>query len=193
MLTYHEFLADFLIQPKSALSWWANQSLLSMKTYMPAIYFHARKQIILRSALVVNRVLVRRAWSETTKTSSSVIVHWIQRIYRNWTSAYIWTCGVVQVRILHRSSVEGFQRFERNVFWCFSRGQGVFEVKNNADMYRLWRHIYQSGRITDHFWVHGFRTNAHPGARISLDHYDGKLCFFCLSVCLSICLPVCVL
>ena len=57
-----------------------------------------------------------------------------------------------------------------NVFYC--RGQGVYKVENNVDMYRLWRHLSQT-KSDKLFWVHGFRTNKDDGF-ISLDDYDGN-------------------
>ena len=64
--------------------------------------------------------------------------------------------------------------------WCLaanhlfsSRSGSVWSLKNNADMYRLWRHIYQSGLT--HLTTSGF-TDSGPmrtmNARISLDHYE---------------------
>ena len=46
-------------------------------------------------------------------------------------------------------------------------------IKNNADMYRLWRYLFQIGERTNFAWIHGFRTNVYNGF-VSLDDYDGK-------------------
>ena len=46
-------------------------------------------------------------------------------------------------------------------------------IKNNADMYRLWRHLYETREYGDRFWIHGFRTDAR-NRYVSLDDYNGK-------------------
>ena len=48
----------------------------------------------------------------------------------------------------------------------------MFKVINHADMYRLWRHLYQMGDGNP-VWVHGFRTS--KMGYVNLDDYDGKI------------------
>ena len=48
----------------------------------------------------------------------------------------------------------------------------MYKVINNADMYRLWRHLHKVGDGS-HYWVHGFRTNKH--GFVTLDDHDGEL------------------
>ena len=190
-MSYHEFLADFVIQPKFALSWWANQSLLSMETNMAAICFHVRNKIILRSVLVVNQALVPRVWSETTKTSCSVIVYWIQRTYRNWTSAYICACGVVQVRILHRSSVWRISEIWMKCFLMFFP-----EVRECLK----WRTMLTCTDCGDTFispeesrTTSGYMDSGPMRTFVSASRWIIMMVKCASSVCLSVCLPVCVL
>ena len=49
----------------------------------------------------------------------------------------------------------------------------MYKVINNADMYRLWRHLHKVGDGS-FYWVHGFRTNKHDRF-VTLDDYEGEL------------------
>ena len=48
----------------------------------------------------------------------------------------------------------------------------MYIVKNHADMYRLWRHLYETGNGNP-AWVHGFKTDRE--GFVTLDDYYGKI------------------
>ena len=73
---------------------------------------------------------------------------------------------------LVRSHVQTVETFVKMTYFSCS-GQGMFMIEHNADMYRLWRYLFQIGERTNFAWIHGFRTNVHNGF-VSLDDYDGK-------------------
>ena len=157
--------------------------------WQPFVYMLEWEQSPWRSVLVVNQALVPRVWSEITNTSSLLIVPWIKRTYRNWTSAYICTYGVVQVRILHWSS---FWRISEIWMKCFL----IFfpEVRECLK----WRTMLtctvcgntftspEESRTTSGYMDSGPMHTLVTASRWIIMMVN--CVFFCLSVCLSVCL-----